>query len=486
MTRKFKHWRKKGVIEMEPRAFVGNFGKCFLMKISPGQYFKKIYDYGKGLPYIGIYLFDRPTLILRDPELIKRILIKDFNYFSDRYSRAAITDRLGNSNLFMIKNPDWKLVRSKLTPIFTSGRLKNMFVLMEEVGKDLDTFLESQLTQDKTCTLEMKEICAKFTTDMIGTTAYGLKVNCLNNPDAEFRKCGKEIFTFNLRRAIEFTVMLFMPDLIDVFGFQLFAKESSKFLRNVFWDIINERIKSGKKRNDLVDLLVELKQSQENENASLDKNTFKFDGDNLVAQAAVFFTGGFETSSTTMSFALYELAVNTEVQNKLRFEIEEALQENDGKITYDMVTTLPYLDMVLSETMRLYPVLPYLDRVALKDYKIPETNLEIEKGTVMIVPMLGLHYDEQYFSHPNVYDPERFSEENKKSITPCVYMPFGEGPHICIGQRLGLLQSKLGIVHILSKYEVSVNKKTPIPVKLDPKAFLTSSIGGIYLDLKKI
>ncbi|XP_051154138.1 cytochrome P450 6k1-like isoform X2 [Leptopilina boulardi] len=482
MTRKFKHWKKKGIMEIKPTAFVGNMGDCLMMKTSPGLLFKQVYNEGKGLPYVGMYIFDKPTLLLRDPEIIKRVLIKDFNYFSDRFSRASESDKIGNSNLFMIKNPDWKTVRAKLTPIFTSGRLKKMFILMEEVGKDLDVYLASEIPE--VGTLEMKEVCAKFTTDMIGTTAYGLKVNSLNNPDAEFRKCGRQIFTYNIRRSIEFTTIFFMPELVETLGFQVFSKESTIFLRNAFWDTINERIKSGIKRNDLIDLLIELKQSYENDPEQ--NNGYKFDGDNLVSQAAIFFTGGFETSSTTMSFTLYELALHTEIQKKLRLEIDEALKANGGKITYDMVMTLPYLDMVISETLRFYPILPFLDRVALQDYKIPETNLIVEKGTPIIIPMLGLHQDSQYFSHPEIYDPERFSEQNKKSLTPCVYIPFGEGPHICIGQRLGLLQSKLGIIHIISKYEISINKKTPVPIELDPKAFLTSAIGGLHLNLKKI
>ncbi|XP_043483753.1 cytochrome P450 6k1-like [Leptopilina heterotoma] len=484
MTRKFKHWKKKGIVELKPTPFAGNFGDCLLMKISPGLLFKQIYDEGKGLPYVGMYIFDKPTLLLRDPEIIKRVLIKDFNYFNDRFSRASESDKIGNSNLFMIKNPDWKTVRAKLTPIFTSGRLKKMFLLMEEVGKDLDMHLASEVPEGTVGTLEMKEVCAKFTTDMIGTTAYGLKVNSLNNPDAEFRKCGRHIFTYNIRRNIEFTTIFFMPELVSTLGFQLFSKESTVFLRNAFWDTINERIKSGTKRNDLIDLLIELRQNCEKDPEQY--NGFKFDGDNLVSQAAIFFTGGFETSSTTMSFTLYELAVNTKVQNKLRLEIEEALKASGGKITYDMVMTLPYLDMVISETLRLYPILPFLDRVAIQDYKIPETNLVIEKGTPVIVPMVGLHQDPQYFPHPQIYDPERFSEQNRKSLMPCVYIPFGEGPHICIGQRLGLLQSKLGIIHIISKYELSINKKTPVPIQIDPKAFLTSAVGGLHLDLKKI
>ena len=87
---------------------------------------------------------------------------------------------------------------------------------------------------------------------------------------------------------------------------------------------------------------------------------YKFDGDDLLAQAAILFAAGFETSSTTMSFTLYELALNPDVQKKLRAEIRDALEETGGKITYDMITTLPYLDMVISESLRKYPAVAYM------------------------------------------------------------------------------------------------------------------------------
>lgn len=96
---------------------------------------------------------------------------------------------------------------------------------------------------------------------------------------------------------------------------------------------------------------------------------------------------------------------------------------------------LPYLDMVVSETLRKYPPLPFLDRVAVSDYKVPGTDLVIEKGTPLYIPMFGLHYDPEYFPESQKYDPERFNEENKNKIPSCVYMPFGEGPHNCIGKE---------------------------------------------------
>lgn len=94
---------------------------------------------------------------------------------------------------------------------------------------------------------------------------------------------------------------------------------------------------------------------------------------------------------------------------------------------------LEYLEMVIFETLRMYPVLPIIDRIATSDYEIEETGLIIEKGTPILIPMLGLHYDSNYFSNPNEYDPENFSEFNKQRRNPYVFMPFGIGPRSCIG-----------------------------------------------------
>lgn len=101
---------------------------------------------------------------------------------------------------------------------------------------------------------------------------------------------------------------------------------------------------------------------------------------------------------------------------------------------FSQLMTLPYLDMVVSETLRKYPPLAFLDRVCVTDYKIPNTDLVLEKGTPVYISMLGMHNDPQYFPEPDKYDPDRFSEENKQKRSHFTYFPFGEGPHNCIGK----------------------------------------------------
>ncbi|KAK0072230.1 hypothetical protein PV326_000290, partial [Microctonus aethiopoides] len=258
---------------------------------------------------------------------------------------------------------------------------------------------------------------------------------------------------------------------------------SRNFLRQTTWDALAERERSGIIRDDLVGLLGELRKAYYD---NLDKGDFEFDGDNLVAQLAIFFTAGFESSSTTLSLTLYELALNPEFQTRARDEIIKGLEQTNGEITYDLVMNLPYLDMAVSETLRKYPPLGFLDRVANADYKVPNCDLIIEKGTPVFISMTGLHYDPQYFPNPDKYDPERFTEKNKKLRKSCVYFPFGEGPHICIGMRIGLLQVKLGLVKLLIKYEFAPCKDTIIPLRISPKCLTTTSEEGIFLNVKKL
>jgi len=143
MTRKFNYWKNRGVTELQPIPFLGNFKDCMFFKKSPGYLMKDFYDRAKGLPYIGFFILDQPALLICDRELIKNILVKDFNYFANRNASADTKDRLGYANLFFVHNPAWKTLRTKLSPFFTSGKLKKMFELLLECAKNLDTYLES-------------------------------------------------------------------------------------------------------------------------------------------------------------------------------------------------------------------------------------------------------------------------------------------------------------------------------------------------------
>lgn len=475
----FSYWKRKNIPFIEPNYIFGSLKDMVLMKKCAASMFKDLYEHqiAKSEPYIGIHIFNKPGVLIRDLDLIKKVLIKDFNNFSNRFTRMnPHNDPLGTYNLFLLRNPMWRELRQKLTPVFTSGKMKQMFYLVEQIGSKLNEHLLS-LPLDKqggkAASKELKELCALYTTDVIASVAYGLQANSMKNPDGEFRKNGRKLFHFTVGRAVDFMSFFFLPQFIPIVNATLFTKEASKFLYSTIGYAMDEREKNGVTRNDLIDVLLTFKKQN-------------YSQDMIVAQAAVFFTAGYETTSATMSFALYELSQSQETQTKLRKEIKEVLTKSNGQITYDIINSMEYLGMVLQEVLRMYPPLPFLDRECSMEnpkesYKLDE-KLEIPNGMPVYIPIYAIQRDSKYFDQPNKFIPERFSAENKEKLTNAS-MPFGIGPHNCIGERLGLMQSKVGLINFLKNHYVTPNEQTLKEMVLDPLALIIAAKGGIYCDI---
>lgn len=232
------------------------------------------------------------------------------------------------------------------------------------------------------------------------------------------------------------------------------------------------REKNNIKRTDFVSLLLGLKNH--------------FTPTELAAESFLVYSGGFETSSTLMTFTMYELALNPDIQTRVREEIKSALDQNNGVLTYEILFEMEYLDMVINESLRKYPPIPNGIRLCTKDYVIPGTNLRVDKGTSVEIATYSLHHDPEYYPEPSKFDPERFTPAQIKLRHPFTFLPFGEGPRNCIGMRFGLMQSKLGIVKILQNFELSTSSLTPIPIKFVPSAPFLAPLGGMHLNLKKI
>ncbi|KOC70829.1 Cytochrome P450 6k1 [Habropoda laboriosa] len=376
---------------------------------------------------LGIYILSKPFLLVRNPELIKHILVKDFNYFQDRYfSARSPHDKIGSSGLFNIKNPEWRQLRTKITPVFTSGKLKKAFYLIAKTAESMNKYLEQQFSDGKkTKTIGMKDVALRYTTDIISSVAFGIQVNSFDPEKVQFFNQAQKGLTLTFRRAMQFFLAFFFPNASWFVGQML--GESTNYFRKVFWDSMDSREANKTKRGDLIDSLLELKNEEQG-------NGFKFEGDALVGQSAIFFVAGRESSVTTITMTLYQLAKHPEYQKRAREEIQEVLKEHG--MTYESYQKMKYLNQIISEILRMYPPAPLIDRVAKFDYKIPGTKVVVEKGTPVYVALGGLHYDAKYHPDPHSFNPDRFSDENKDKIVPFSYMPFGEGPRACIGKTV--------------------------------------------------
>ncbi|CAG9859382.1 unnamed protein product [Phyllotreta striolata] len=471
VTRRFNYWRKRNVFYQKPTPFFGNFKDVVLMKDTIGTWLRKTYESAKSQPYYGIFIFDEPCLVVKDPKIIKNVLIKDFNSFSDRATANAEHNKVLRNFLFFMRNPEWKSTRNQMSPIFTSGKLKAMFPTLSEVGERFQKYIGNNLG-----VIEAKEASSKFSTDFIAKAFFGINAHCFDDENAIFRVLGRKVFDFSVRNGFVSTAYFCMQNVVKLFKLNFTEQWIIDYFADSFLHAYESRVQSGTRPNDFIDLLIDTK-----------KKDFdgKFDINMIKGAGMQFFLAGFETTSSTVSYTLYELCLNKNIQNKLRQEILASIKEHNG-LTYDGVLGMKYLDMCIKETLRKYPVLPFLDRKCLTDYKVPGTDLVVEKGTTVYIPLFGLQYDEKYFPEPEKYDPERFLDAKKYNMDGLVYLPFGEGPRACIGERQGLLQSKLGVISVLSKFEVEKCAQTPDPIEFEAKSLVLQSKVGLPMTFKLI
>ncbi|PNF31152.1 hypothetical protein B7P43_G15442 [Cryptotermes secundus] len=186
------YWKERNAPFINPTFPFGNIRDLMLLSKPIGHSFAEIYRKLDGEKYGGFYTFAKPGFIFRDPEIIKSVLVKDFSSFQDRgfFIDEEFEPLLGH--LFFLRGDKWRNLRAKLTPTFTSGKMKMMFQTLVDCGHELGTILEE--TANKGEIIEIKDIFARFTTDIISSCAFGIQCHCLENPEAEFRQWGRKIF----------------------------------------------------------------------------------------------------------------------------------------------------------------------------------------------------------------------------------------------------------------------------------------------------
>lgn len=467
---KYTYFERHGFLSKKPTFPQGNLvgiGKKFHFS----HILKQFYDeYKKKAPVHGLYQFLMvPSFVVTDLDVIKDILIKDFDNFRNRGIYHTEDDVLSN-HLFLIEDEPWKTMRTNLTPTFTSGKMKVMFHTVLDISNKLVDYMKRQEE-----IVEVKEVLAKFTTDVIGSVAFGLESNSLSDPNSTFRKMGLKFFNFDRRRQIRAFIVLSFQSIAKKLKVALTPKDVSDFFIATIRDTVDYRQKNKIERKDFLDLLMKMK-----------SNGRPLTLNEMTAQSFLFWIAGFETSSSTATFCLYFLSIHQDVQDKLRTEIQTTLSKYDNQITYEGIMEMKYLQMVIDEALRLYGPVFNLMRRAEKDYKVPNTNLVIPKGARISIPIHAIHTDPEYYPEPDKFIPERFSDENKKKRHPMAHLPFGDGPRNCIGLRFGLMQTKISLIQLLKNFKFSTSPRTPIPMVLHTTSVVMSPRDDMHLRVEKL
>ncbi|XP_076585155.1 cytochrome P450 3A27-like [Chaetodon auriga] len=422
----------------------------------------------------GTYEFKKPMLAVMDPDMLKTILVKEcFTYFTNRRN-LRLNGELYDS-VSIVEDDEWKRIRNILTPSFTSGRLKEMFSIMKHHSHKLKTSLQSKAHNGEV--FNTKDFFGCYSIDVMASCALSVDMNSINNPSSPLMRHASKLFKFSISVYI-FQAMfpIFLP-LLELLGVSLFPSDSVGFLRTVVEKIKAQHDERSHKNSR--DLLQYMMDSRDTNEAKKKKENKGLTDHEIVTQATMILFAGSETSTITLSLLAYNLARNPEIMTRLQEEID-ATFPNKGPVQYEAVMQMEYLDSVVNEGLRLAPPAARLERIAKETVKIK--GITIPKGMLVMVPVYALHHDPELWPEPEEFKPDRFSKQNKQSINPYTYLPFGIGPRNCLGMRFALVMIKLALVEVLQKCSFSVCEETEIPLKMDP-AGLVGPLKPIKLKL---
>ncbi|CAG2054622.1 unnamed protein product [Timema podura] len=374
--------------------------------------------------------------------------------------------------LFLSDGSKWKKIRQSISPTLTPSKIKAMFTIFTESAKDMMDFLQERVFDSDD--LKINVLAYDFTTDVLCSFAFGQRINGMKNPNSELRLMGRSIVKeLNGGSFVVKIIASFFPIINRALNCKC---QPIRYIEKVVTERIKHREKNGWFRNDFVQFLIQSRKRGRIVNDDLledscpqmaTKGYFGIDKmyEQLVFHCLEMFLAGYDTMSTTIGFCLHELAINPDIQQTLIEEINEVLKEFDGELTHGAVQKMEYLDKVLSvlkcpsvlsiETLRMYPVGGTVFRTCTSSYMIPGTKTLIEKGMQVVIPVYALHHDPKYYPNPEKFDPERM--------------------------RFALLGVKVAVVALLSKYELSVSKKTLLPIRLDHSTIILSAKGDIWL-----
>uniref|UniRef100_A0A8C2IU22 unspecific monooxygenase n=1 Tax=Cyprinus carpio TaxID=7962 RepID=A0A8C2IU22_CYPCA len=462
----------------------GFFKKLGIPGPRPWPFFGTLLSYTKGLCNFdmecakkygkvwGIYDGRLPILMVTDLEMIKVIMVKEcYSNFINRrcyYGNSETKRTTGLAGPFadgiiMVQDERWKRMRSTLSPYFTSGRLKEIFPI---AVTHADRFIKNMQKKDHEQPVKVKEVVGPYSLDVVTSSSFSVDIDSINNADDPFVTNVKKFIQFNMFNPLFLLILLFpsIAIILKKMGVTLFSKSAMDFFYSAVKKIKDEHNKESDGRVDFLQLMLQ-NQIPGDHFGDTDEQPAKGLTDHeILSQSFIFILGGYETTSTTLTFLLYNLATNPDCLEKLVEEIDTNFPP-DTPITYDALMKMDYLEMAINESMRLLPTAPRLERSSKKTVEI--NGVTIPKDTLVGIPTYVLCRDPQLWESPDEFRPERFSPESKSVINQYAFLPFGLGPRNCIGMRFALMIMKILVVKLLQNFSVETCKETQIPLEMN-------------------
>ncbi|XP_035824431.1 cytochrome P450 3A29 [Aplysia californica] len=412
----------------------------------------------------------RPTLVTTDTKLLNHIFVKDFDNFVNRASPAFFTKTTALRSLFFYGGSDWRRTRHVMSPMFTGGKLKIMMYHANNSAATLVNLIKRIKAKGEL--VPLKKFMAKYTSDVIAKSGFGVKAEAVSDVDNEFfDNINKFVSLGSTSQQFFRLIGMYFP-FISKIGLHFFEnadiinpKADAYFAELANNAIAMKREQKSEKARDMLDLLLH----SETPHTAAGPNEKSLTTKEIVA-----------TSSTLRSL-LYLLARNQDIQDKVIQEIDTVL---DGRTEpeYEDLTNLKYTEQVIKEAIRLFPPVPAVTREALETKTYD--GVTIPKGSCVFVRINRILRDPEYWSEPDKFNPDRFAPDVEHKAGAVAYLAFGFGPRICIGKRLAILELKVALSQLLSNFRF-VQTDLTYP-KLGEEVKMVNVINSVFQPEKPI
>lgn len=397
--------------------------------------------------------------MVMDPGAIRHMLLENVDdYPKSKATKNLLKPAIGNS-LFIAEGAEWRWQRRAAAPVFSHRNVQALAPIMTAAAEDCC----ARLAQSPEAAVNLLDEMVRTTFDVIADVTFSgegsFDASAVHNAiDAYISEAGK----------ISILDMLGAPDWIPRPG-RFMSGSAVGDMRSVADRAIQDRQQRGPREvPDLLDLLLAGEDPETRRSMNIAELR-----DNLLT----FIVAGHETTALSLSWALYLCAFDQDVQDKARREIAEVCVGRSA--TGEDVANLPHVRMIIEEALRLYPPAGIVSRTAMADDTL--CGREVRKGDTVMIPIYALHRSEALWDEPDSFRPERFTD--RKAIDRYAYLPFGDGPRICIGASFAIQEAVIILATLLGRFRFTpVAGRDPEPVMI----LTTRPEGGVWLHAEPI
>ncbi|EAQ97275.1 cytochrome P450 [Congregibacter litoralis] len=402
----------------------------------------------------------RSTVLFNDPALVRHIMRDPDGIFPKSDLMVNALEHLIGESIFVTDGQKWRRQRAMIDPAFSHMRISHAFAAMQAAVNDYVRILEASAESGEPLSLD--RAMSQLTADIICRTVFSTSLDSQVAFDVfeDFMVFERSVAQVDIKR------LIFEPAWTKAPQPQIVLDACTRIRRHLA-SLIDTHLAPDAEFNDIASAVIAARDSDSGE---------PFSRDELIDQLGVFFLAGHETTASVLTWLFFICAQQPSLVAKMRREIDSvvAVDAAAGKkkkqepLTFEHMRQLPLLKAVFREALRLYPPITFMPRVALEDTTVGPRKLP--KGALVMISPWTLHRHRDYWDDPHAFKPERFLPDNEASLVDGAYIPFGQGPHTCVGAGFAQTESLLIIAELLRRFDFEALN----PGRVRPAARLTT------------